>query len=262
VGASARIWDRRRGAQPKLDRRRALPAAYRDALIAHFSPHLAALSEESRLRIERNPLRLLDSKDPADVPYVQSAPALESFLCAPCREHFDALKSYLDLPAFRIRSTRASCADSITTEEPFSRSRRASSARKAAFAAAAGTMAWCNRLAARRACGRLCSWHGTLPHDAAGPRLASAKSAARPPSHRVGSASAHDPGTIVAELRRTLEAPTFADYLDRKLLAALKIADRNRARYALILGATSLPRVRRYCGTWSTEAIAECRSIR
>ena len=98
VGAGARIRDRRRGAQPEHDRRRATAAPrYRDALVAHFAPHLAQMSEESRLRIERNPLRLLDSKHPADVPYVASAPAFESFLCAPCREHFDALKSYLDL---------------------------------------------------------------------------------------------------------------------------------------------------------------------
>jgi histidyl-tRNA synthetase len=45
---------------------------------------------------------------------------------------------------------------------------------------------------------------------------------------------------IVAELRRSLEAPTYADYLERKLLAQLKIADRNRARYALILGSDEL----------------------
>ena len=45
---------------------------------------------------------------------------------------------------------------------------------------------------------------------------------------------------IVAELRRLLDAPTFVDYNDRKLLAHLKIADRNRARYALILGTDEL----------------------
>jgi histidyl-tRNA synthetase len=45
---------------------------------------------------------------------------------------------------------------------------------------------------------------------------------------------------IVAELRRTLAVPTFVDYDDRKLLAHLKIADRNRARYALILGSDEL----------------------
>ena len=45
---------------------------------------------------------------------------------------------------------------------------------------------------------------------------------------------------IVAELRRLLDAPTFVDYNDRKLLAHLKIADRNRARYALIVGTEEL----------------------
>jgi len=41
---------------------------------------------------------------------------------------------------------------------------------------------------------------------------------------------------IVAELRRTLAIPTFVDFDERKLLAHLKTADRNGARYALILG--------------------------
>jgi histidyl-tRNA synthetase len=45
---------------------------------------------------------------------------------------------------------------------------------------------------------------------------------------------------IVAELRRRLDIPTFVDYQDRKLLAHLKIADRNRARYALIVGSDEL----------------------
>ncbi len=45
---------------------------------------------------------------------------------------------------------------------------------------------------------------------------------------------------IVAELRRRLKAPTFVDYQERKLLAHLKIADRNRARFALIVGSEEL----------------------
>ena len=45
---------------------------------------------------------------------------------------------------------------------------------------------------------------------------------------------------IVAELRRILDVPTFADYQDRKLLAHLKLADRNGARYALIAGSDEL----------------------
>jgi histidyl-tRNA synthetase len=70
---------------------------YREALVEHFRPHLDAMSEEARERAVRNPLRLLDSKDPADAPYVATAPALESFLCDACREHFDALRVLLDL---------------------------------------------------------------------------------------------------------------------------------------------------------------------
>jgi histidyl-tRNA synthetase len=45
---------------------------------------------------------------------------------------------------------------------------------------------------------------------------------------------------LVAELRRQLDAPVFADYNDRKLLAHLKNADKQRARYALIVGSDEL----------------------
>ena len=45
---------------------------------------------------------------------------------------------------------------------------------------------------------------------------------------------------IVTELRRSLDEPTYADYGDRKLLAQLKLADKNRARFALILGSDEL----------------------
>jgi histidyl-tRNA synthetase len=45
---------------------------------------------------------------------------------------------------------------------------------------------------------------------------------------------------IAARLRRRLETPAFMDYQERKLLAHLKIADRNRARYALIVGSQEL----------------------
>jgi histidyl-tRNA synthetase len=45
---------------------------------------------------------------------------------------------------------------------------------------------------------------------------------------------------IVAELRRRFDFPTYADYDERKLLAHLKNADRNRARYAIIVGSEEL----------------------
>ncbi len=214
--------------------------AYREALVAHFRPHLAEMSEESRQRIERNPLRLLDSKDPADAPYVESAPAFESFLCAPCREHFDALS----VPRFGEHSVYDQSADRSRTR--LLRENRLRNhverARCAEQRLRRWALRWPGTLARRprRARRRLCAGHGTLLHDARRPRLARAGSATRSPGHRVGSQARTVLTPIVAELRRTLEAPTFADYLERKLLAQLKIADRNRARYALILGSDEL----------------------
>src|SRR5262249_30959476 len=69
---------------------------HREALLAHFRPHLHELSADSQRRLERNPLRLLDSKEERDRPFVERAPSFESVLCGACREHFDALKAYLD----------------------------------------------------------------------------------------------------------------------------------------------------------------------
>ncbi|HXM07269.1 MAG TPA: ATP phosphoribosyltransferase regulatory subunit, partial [Candidatus Acidoferrum sp.] len=45
---------------------------------------------------------------------------------------------------------------------------------------------------------------------------------------------------VIVELRRTLQRPVYAEYSDRKLLAQLKVADRNRARYALVAGSDEL----------------------
>jgi histidyl-tRNA synthetase len=45
---------------------------------------------------------------------------------------------------------------------------------------------------------------------------------------------------LIARLRDLLSQPVFADYSDRKLLAQLKIADRNGARYALVAGSNEL----------------------
>ena len=68
---------------------------YRESLIAHFRPHVEALSEDSRRRLEANPLRVLDDKalDPA---LAASAPRSIDHLCDACREHFDAVRALLD----------------------------------------------------------------------------------------------------------------------------------------------------------------------
>jgi histidyl-tRNA synthetase len=69
--------------------------AYRDALVQYFAPHLARLSETDRRRLERNPLRLLDSKDPAAVELAAQAPSTIDFLSPASAAHFDAVKSGL-----------------------------------------------------------------------------------------------------------------------------------------------------------------------
>jgi histidyl-tRNA synthetase len=51
--------------------------SWRGALIKHFSAHVEKLSDDSRERLEKNPLRILDSKDPRDRPFIDSAPVMK-----------------------------------------------------------------------------------------------------------------------------------------------------------------------------------------
>jgi histidyl-tRNA synthetase len=70
-------------------------AAYRAALTGYLEQHLAELSAESRTRLERNPLRVLDSKDEADKRIVAGAPIFFDYLNASSRAFFDKVKSAL-----------------------------------------------------------------------------------------------------------------------------------------------------------------------
>jgi histidyl-tRNA synthetase len=69
--------------------------AYRAALVAHFTAHRAELSEDSRTRLERNPLRILDSKEAADKPFVATAPTIGAHLTDAARGFYDQLKDHL-----------------------------------------------------------------------------------------------------------------------------------------------------------------------
>lgn len=66
-------------------------STYSAALVAYFTGHEAALSEDSRRRLRENPLRILDSKDPADRALVDGAPKPLAFLSDDARAHFDAV---------------------------------------------------------------------------------------------------------------------------------------------------------------------------
>jgi histidyl-tRNA synthetase len=71
-------------------------AAWRDALYEHFKGHASALSEDSQARLERNPLRILDSKAHQDWPIVDSAPAIDEFLTSEAADFFGKVTEGLD----------------------------------------------------------------------------------------------------------------------------------------------------------------------
>ena len=73
------------------DRRR-----YREALVAYLSRHRDRLDEDSLRRLETNPLRILDSKNPETQKVLEDAPSLWEHISEDSREHFETLKKLLD----------------------------------------------------------------------------------------------------------------------------------------------------------------------
>ena len=65
---------------------------YVQALRDYFRPHAASLSEDSRRRLEVNPLRILESKERRDQELVRDAPLSREYLCDECRAHFEQVK--------------------------------------------------------------------------------------------------------------------------------------------------------------------------
>lgn len=70
--------------------------AYLERLVEFYQAHVAALPPLERERLERNPLRLLDSKEPALVELNEVAPRMADHLCEPCAAHLAAVRSHLE----------------------------------------------------------------------------------------------------------------------------------------------------------------------
>jgi len=68
---------------------------YRESLRAFGESKLAELCENCHARLHRNPLRLLDCKEPGCRQAMADAPVLTDFLCGPCRDHFARVQAYL-----------------------------------------------------------------------------------------------------------------------------------------------------------------------
>ena len=69
--------------------------AYRDALVAYFTQHQAALSQDSLARLDRNPMRILDSKDAGDRNLVAGAPIIAGHLTDAAASFYAAVKRFL-----------------------------------------------------------------------------------------------------------------------------------------------------------------------
>ena len=70
--------------------------AWRAALVEYFNDHRADLSDDSVDRLSRNPLRILDSKDPKDRPIADAAPVIDDYLSGEAQDFFGAVTAGLD----------------------------------------------------------------------------------------------------------------------------------------------------------------------
>ncbi|MFT5082716.1 MAG: histidyl-tRNA synthetase [Lentisphaeria bacterium] len=71
-------------------------ADYREALVDFLKAHIDELDEDSQRRIDKNPLRVLDSKDPNTQALLNDAPSLIDYLDEESQTHFNQLRSMLD----------------------------------------------------------------------------------------------------------------------------------------------------------------------
>lgn len=71
-------------------------AGYRDALVNYFSGHKSKLSEDSLARLEKNPMRILDSKDDGDRVLVEKAPRIGEYYNQATKEFFAQVKGGLE----------------------------------------------------------------------------------------------------------------------------------------------------------------------
>ncbi|GIK40088.1 MAG: histidine--tRNA ligase [Chloroflexota bacterium] len=70
--------------------------AYIQTLVNYFSAFAERLPPDDKMRLQKNPLRILDSKEPATQTLLENAPRITDHLCADCASHFAKLKAYLE----------------------------------------------------------------------------------------------------------------------------------------------------------------------
>lgn len=77
-------------------------AAYRDVLVAYLTKHVDQLDEDSRLRLHKNPLRILDSKNPAMAKLIAEAPVILDYLDETAKQYFQRLQELLTVAEIKF----------------------------------------------------------------------------------------------------------------------------------------------------------------
>ena len=99
IALSARLWQGLGLSSVKLELNTIGTAEsrqkYKQILVEHFSAHRELLDDDSVRRLERNPLRILDSKNPALRELIEAAPLLSNYLDDESRAHFDRVQALL-----------------------------------------------------------------------------------------------------------------------------------------------------------------------
>jgi len=99
IALSARLWQGLGLTSVKLELNTIGTAEsrqkYKQILVEHFSAHRELLDDDSVRRLERNPLRILDSKNPALRELIEAAPLLSNYLDDESRAHFDRVQALL-----------------------------------------------------------------------------------------------------------------------------------------------------------------------
>ena len=100
IALSARLWQELGLKNVRLELNSlGTPASrtiYREKLVEYFSAHLDVLDEEAKQRLHSNPMRILDTKNPATRPIADAAPSLHDYLDEESKQHFQQLCSMLD----------------------------------------------------------------------------------------------------------------------------------------------------------------------
>ncbi len=212
--------------------------AYLDELAAYFRGHEATLPEVERRRLATNPLRLLDSKEPAMAALAAAAPKIADQLCHACASHLADVRAHLHAMAvpYRIEPTLVRGLD-YYTRTAFEFYRRGSEGQQQALGGGGRYDGLVALLGGRPTPGIGFAIGLDRVVLALGDAGAAPGVAATPIAIVVGADPADTAGRLAVATRlRDAGLPVQADLSGRKLGRQLEAAVREGARYVVILG--------------------------